>query len=57
MMYECQSCGFHFDEPSVHKEYEEAWGRMVAEEVWGCPRCGGGYIKINEEENEDEEDL
>ena len=55
MMYECQCCGFRFDEPRRHKEYTEAWGRMVYEVVSGCPRCDGGYIEINEEDFEDEE--
>ena len=54
MMYECQCCGFRFDEPRYHKEYTEAWGRMVYEVVSGCPRCDGGSIEI-EEDFEDEE--
>ena len=42
-MYECQSCGFRFEEPEPHRERCEGYGY---EEVWGCPRCGGGYIEV-----------
>lgn len=56
MMYECQSCGNRFHEPRQHKEYSEAWGRPVYEWVYGSPCCDAGYIEINEEDNEDEED-
>ena len=53
-MYECQCCGFRFEEPRRHKEYTEAWGRMVYEVVSGCPRCGGGYIEVPEFEIEED---
>lgn len=42
-LYECQSCGFRFEEPAPHREPCEGYGY---EEVWGCPRCGGGYIEV-----------
>ena len=51
-MYECQSCGFRFYEPRRHREPCEGYGY---ETVWGCPRCDGGYIEIEEDEEEDED--
>ena len=43
MRYECQSCGYRFNEPAVHRERRTDYG---AEEIAGCPACGGGYIEI-----------
>lgn len=42
-MYECQSCGRRFSEPTFHRERRDDYG---FESVLGCPECGGGYIEI-----------
>ncbi|MBR4748650.1 MAG: hypothetical protein IK083_03640 [Abditibacteriota bacterium] len=43
MAYICDCCGREFEEPTVHTEWLEVWGKQVPWEVWGCPYCGGGY--------------
>ena len=55
-MFECECCGFRFDEPKMYRDLVEVWGRMAYEEVEGCPRCGGCYIQIKED-NEHEVDF
>ena len=54
MKYECQSCGNRFNKPRVHRERCEDYGY---EEVCGCPHCGGGYIRLWEDEEDDEDDF
>lgn len=51
-MYECQSCGRRFekDEVAYHRERCEDYGY---EEVSGCPSCGGGYIEVWEDEEDE----
>ena len=56
-MYVCDSCGCIFTQPQQHREYREYWGGGCWESVSGCPCCGGGYMEVNEDEQEQEDDF
>lgn len=52
-MFECQCCGAKFSEPALTRERRDWWGSYCYEEISGCPRCGGSYIEIEKEEEDD----
>ena len=44
----CMDCGHIFDEEEVaiwNEDRGEYWGTQCHEEMRGCPRCYGSYVK------------
>jgi len=49
-MCECSCCGLIFDEPAGHiEERGECFGFPAIEYVYGCPYCGGGYMRLEDD--------
>lgn len=55
--YECQDCGYVFDEPIYVYEPYETYGRIVKEICAVCPKCFGWALEEYIEPEEDEEDV
>lgn len=51
MKYYCECCDITFDEPKKFIE-KHGFDTPPYEEFYGCPGCGGGYVEVEEKEDD-----
>jgi len=52
-MYKCNDCDFVFNEPKEFTEWSEFWGNVAPTTYCGCPKCGGSYDDVCDDEDEE----